>query len=310
MFPRCTLAYLYFWLQQSESVAAVRCQTQQLRLKDPRARRVPAPRLCFFEAPAFRLTTFPPFTVSHGTLSRLCSTSRLRRRSTMAKIYKDTRIDLRPFSPATTVNFQVSAEERPTRRPRFSISSAQEQSDIPIAKDEEEFARRYLATQGAVYFRKRKTYPRTFVWRVVNDNKTLEIQCADLTKSGTEHHEHDITLRLHFTDQILPAGVALADSEEHEVLSVFVITESKQLHTLSLRSEFFRRSESIDDNVSEWCKTCTPAPLSFANPHRLHASTPQELFIALDSGALLRLTRRAGDDGKRICSSFYPCSIF
>ncbi|KAI2790123.1 hypothetical protein POX_d05628 [Penicillium oxalicum] len=215
----------------------------------------------------------------------------------MAKIYKDTRIDLRPFSPATTVNFQVSAEERPTRRPRFSISSAQEQSDIPIAKDEEEFARRYLATQGAVYFRKRKTYPRTFVWRVVNDNKTLEIQCADLTKSGTEHHEHDITLRLHFTDQILPAGVALADSEEHEVLSVFVITESKQLHTLSLRSEFFRRSESIDDNVSEWCKTCTPAPLSFANPHRLHASTPQELFIALDSGALLRLTRRAGDDG-------------
>ncbi|KAJ5489296.1 hypothetical protein N7539_004186 [Penicillium diatomitis] len=215
----------------------------------------------------------------------------------MAKIYKDTRIDLRSSSPSTTVNVQVTVDERPTRRPRFSISSAQDQPDIPIAKDEEEFARRYLATQGAVYFRKRKTYPRTFLWRVVNDSKVLEIQCADLTKSGAEHHEHNITLRLHFNDRILPAGVALSDAEEHEVLSVFVVTESKQLHTLSLRSEFFRRTDAIDDNVSEWCKTCTPAPLSFANPHRLHASTPQELFISLDNGALLRLTRRAGEDG-------------
>ncbi|OOQ90524.1 hypothetical protein PEBR_04326 [Penicillium brasilianum] len=215
----------------------------------------------------------------------------------MAKIYKDTRVDLRPFSPTTVANIQISPHESAPRRPRFSISSTPDQPEIPIAKDEDEFARRYLATQGAVYFRKRKSYPRTFVWRVVNDNKTLEIQCADLTKSGTERFEYNVTLRLHFQEQIIPSGVALADVEEHEVLSAFVITASKQLHTLSLRPEFFRRTESIDDNVSEWCKTCIPAPLSFSNPHRLHASSPQELFISLDNGALLRLTRRAGDDG-------------
>jgi nuclear pore complex protein Nup160 len=219
---------------------------------------------------------------------------------TMAKIYKDTRVDLRPFSPATVANIQVSPQESAPRRPRFSTSSAPDQPEIPIAKDEDEFTRRYLATQGAVYFRKRKSYPRTFVWRVVNDNKVLEIQCADLTKSGTERFEYNVTLRLHFQEQILPSGVALADVEEHEVLSVFVITASKQLHTLSLRPEFFRRTESIDDNVSEWCKTCIPAPLSFSTPHRLHASSPQELFISLDNGALLRLTRRAGDDGKTL----------
>lgn len=230
----------------------------------------------------------------------------------MAKIYKDTRVDLRPFSSATVANIQVSTSESAFRRPRFSISTAPD--NVPIAKDEDEFARRYLATQSAVYFRKRRTYPRTFIWRVVNDNKVLEIQCADLAKSGTEHFEYNVTLRLNFQEQILPSGVALADSEEHEVLNVFVITASKQLHTLALRPEFFRRPESVDENVADWCKTCTPAPLSFSHPHRLHASSPLELFISLDNGALLRLTRRAGDDGKplikiSVCSCAKICKL-
>jgi len=216
----------------------------------------------------------------------------------MAKIYKDTRVDLRPFSPATVANVNVSTQQSAPRRPRFSISASGSDPEPPIAKDEDEFARRYLATQGAVYFRKRRTYPRTFLWRVVNDNKVLEIQCADLTKGGSEHFEFNVTLRLNFNEQILPSGVALADREDHEILTVFVITASKQLHTLSLRLEFFRRPESIAENVSEWCKSCVPAPLAFSYPHRLHASSPLELFISLDNGALLRLTRRAGDDGK------------
>jgi nuclear pore complex protein Nup160 len=104
-------------------------------------------------------------------------------------------------------------------------------------------------------------------------------------------------MRLDFQEEILPSCVALADSEEHEVLNVFVITASKELHTLALRPEFFRRTASIDENISDWCKSCLPAPLTFTFPHRLHASSPLELFISLDNGALLRLTRRAADDG-------------
>ena len=213
----------------------------------------------------------------------------------MAKIYKDTRVDLRPYSPSTVANVHVSTQDSALRRTRFSTSVPDH--DLPVAKDEEEFARRYLATQGSIYFRRRKTYPRTFLWRVVNDSRVLEIQCVDLSKSGTECFEYNITLRLHFQEQILPSGVALADYEEHEMLSVFVITASRQLHTLSLRPEFFRRADSIDENVAEWCKYCTPAPLSFSHPHRIYAGSPLELFISLDNGALLRLTRRAGDDG-------------
>ncbi|CAG8948167.1 unnamed protein product [Penicillium salamii] len=213
----------------------------------------------------------------------------------MAKIYKDSRVDLRPYAPTTVANIQIPTQESLIRRPRFSISTADQ--ELPIAKDEDEFARRYLATQGNVYFRKRRVYPRTFLWRVINDNKVLEIQCADLTKSGTEVYEYNVTLRLDFQEDILPFGVELSDSEDHEIINVFVITASKHLHTLSLRPEFFRRTSSIDENVRDWCKTCLPAPLAFSNPHRLHASSPLELFISLDNGALLRLTRRAGDDG-------------
>lgn len=215
----------------------------------------------------------------------------------MARIYKDTRVDLRPSSSATVANVHLSPESA-HRRTRFSISSATDQPDALIAKDEDEFAKRYLATQGTVYFRKRHTYPRTFLWRVVNDSKVLEIQCVDLTKSASEHYDFNVTLRLHFAEQILPSGVALADHEDHEILSVFVITASRQLHTLSLRPEFFRKSDAIEENIGEWSKSCVPAPLSFSQPHRLHASSPLELFISLDNGALLRLTRRAGDDGK------------
>ncbi|BDD54782.1 hypothetical protein MAP00_000372 [Monascus purpureus] len=220
----------------------------------------------------------------------------------MARIYKETRLDLRPYSPDTVVSIQIPTQESngngsAQRRARFSHLSLFLGNDEPIARDEEEFSKRYLATQGSVYFRKRKAYPRTFLWRVVNDNKVLEIHCVDLVKGGTEQFEYDMTLRFEFQEGILPSMVALADLEDHEVLNVFVITASKQLYTLALLPEFFRRSAAIDENVSEWCKSCVPAPLAFSYPHRLHASSPLELFISLDNGSLLRLTRRSGDDG-------------
>ncbi|KAL4914136.1 nucleoporin Nup120/160-domain-containing protein [Aspergillus aurantiobrunneus] len=214
----------------------------------------------------------------------------------MAKIYKDTQVDLRPYSPSTSVNIPIPTQAGSQNRARFAISSLTG-LDEQAAKDEDEFARRYIATQGSVYFRKRNVYPRAFLWRVVNESKVLEIQCADLTKGGIENHEYSVTLRLDFQEEILPSGVALADLEEHDVLNVFVITASKELHTLALRPEFFRRPASIDENISDWCKSYAPAPLAFTHPHRLHASSPLELFISLDNGALLRLTRRAADDG-------------
>ncbi|KAH8425877.1 nucleoporin Nup120/160 [Aspergillus melleus] len=214
----------------------------------------------------------------------------------MARIYKDTRVDLRPYSRNSVLTIRIPTEANTPGRARFATSPFTRHEE-PIAKDEDEFSKRFLTTQGSVYFRKRSVYPRTFLWRVIDDGKVLEIQCVDLTKGGIDNHEYNVTLRLDFKEEIIPSGVDFADLEDHEVLSVFVITASNQLHTLTLRPEFFRRTEAIDENVSDWCKSCVPAPLTFSHPHRLHASSPLELFISLDNGSLLRLTRKSSDDG-------------
>lgn len=217
----------------------------------------------------------------------------------MVKAYKDTKVDLRPFSPNTVLNISTPSATQDSyaqRRTRFAASPLSNNEEIP-PKDDNEFYKRYLATQGSVYFRKRRVYPRSFLWRVVNDSKVLEIQCADLTKNGLDRNEYNVTLRLDFQEEILPAGVGFADLEDHDVLNAFVITASKQLHTLTLRPEWFRRKAAVDEKVSDWWKSCVPAPLSFSHPHRLHVSSPLELFISLDNGSLLRLTRRSGDDG-------------
>jgi nuclear pore complex protein Nup160 len=226
----------------------------------------------------------------------------------MAKIYKEIKVDVRPAAASTVVDIQIPTQENSQRRARLALSSLTAQ-DIPIIRDEEDYARRYLATQGSLYFRQRKVYPRTFLWRIVNDNKVLEIQSVDISKSVVDHNEANLVLRLDFQDAIIPSGVALADTADHEVLNVFVLTTSKNLHTLSLRPEFFRRVSSIDENLQDWCKTFVPSPLSFTQPHRLHASNTTELFIALENGALLRLTRRTGDDGRPI-GLFIPFLFF
>jgi nuclear pore complex protein Nup160 len=214
----------------------------------------------------------------------------------MLEIYKETKVDARPTAPGSIIQISVPSPDVNERQTKISILPSTAFHEH-ATRDEEGFAKRYLATQSSVYFRQRKTYPRSFLWRVVDDNRFLEIRSVDLTKSANEVHEAHLTLRLEFQDQIIPHGVALADPEDHEVLNVFIITSTRHLHTFTLRPEFFRRAASIDENVADWCKICRPAPLAFAHPHRLHASGPLELFISLDSGALLRLRRKAGDDG-------------
>ncbi|KAK2742585.1 hypothetical protein FQN57_005211 [Myotisia sp. PD_48] len=228
--------------------------------------------------------------------------------------HKATNIDAGLSTTDSVVSIPVKSHPATQRRAKLSIRSSASFYDEP-ARDEDAFASRYLTQQGSIYFRKRKSYPRCFSWRVVGDSTALEIRAVDLTKSTYENTKHlndsnscseaNLTLRLEFEETIVPQGVALADVEEHEYLSVFVITASKQLYTFTLRPEYFRKVELIDENVSDWCKSCQPAPLSFSFPHRLYATSPFELFLALDSGALLRLTRKTGDDG----STWFPITF-
>ncbi|EDN06874.1 conserved hypothetical protein [Histoplasma mississippiense (nom. inval.)] len=206
----------------------------------------------------------------------------------MLKIYKETRVDTRQTAPASIVNIPIPSSSNghgnpQQRRTKFSLlpSTSNTAYSDDTTKDEDTFVKRYLASQGAVYFRQRKTYPRSFLWRVVGgsddgDDRFLEIKSVDLTKGASEstttgtatsatnnsnsnnhphpHHEANLLLRLEFPEKIVPHGVALADSEDHEVLSLFVVTRDRHLYTISLRQEFFRRVAAIDENVPDWCK--------------------------------------------------------
>ena len=213
----------------------------------------------------------------------------------MLVTHRGTKVDIGPTTqhPAVTVAIKSHGAQQ---RAKISATTASSACDTAI-RDEDAFAKQYLASQSSIYFRKRKTYPRSFFWRVIEDSTCLELRAVDLTKSSQDHHESNVTIRLEFENAIVPHGVALADVEGHESLSVFVLLRSKQLYTFTMRPEYFRKLELIDENINDWCKTCSPAPLGFSFPHRLYAASPYELFISLDSGSLLSLTRKVGDDG-------------
>lgn len=211
-------------------------------------------------------------------------------------LYKETRVSLDPASPGSTVNIAVPAHGQSHRSSR----TAQQRTFLAnsaVAEDADTFAKRCLATSGSVYFRQNKRYPRSFLWRVLEDHKVLELRSVDLTKSEHDKHDATLTLRLSFVHDIRTGGVVLADPEEHDLLNVFVLTKRNELYTITLRPEAFYRVVATQRDVGDWCKSFMPATFSISSPHRLLANGPYELFVSLHDGRLLKLTRKAGDDG-------------
>ena len=210
-------------------------------------------------------------------------------------LFKETRIDLEPTSPGSTIHIQIPAHGQSHRA--SWLTQRRPQGNLGAPEDEDAFARRHLATSGTVYFRQNKNYPRSFLWRVLEDQQILELRSVDVTKSEHDRHEATLTLRLAFANPIRAGGVVLTDREDHDALSIFVLTKRNELYTLTLRPDAFCRAEATEGNVQDWCKSFVPASFSLSKPHRLLACGPLDLWISLHDGRLLRLTRKAGDDG-------------
>jgi len=215
--------------------------------------------------------------------------------STLA-LFKETRIDLEPTSPGSTLHIQIPAHGQ-SHRSSWLTQQRRPESNIGAPEDEDAFARRHLATSGSVYFRQNKNYPRSFLWRVLEDHKLLELRSIDLTKSEHDRHEATLTLRLAFANPIRTGGVVLSDREDHDALSAFVLTKRNEFYTLTLHPDAFCRAAVTEGNVQDWCKSFVPASFSISKPHCLLACGPHELWISLHDGRLLRLTRKAGEDG-------------
>jgi WD40 repeat protein len=206
-------------------------------------------------------------------------------------LYKEARLNVEPAYPGSTVSITLPA----TSTSSFSSPTSAKHSvchETYIDQDDEAFTKRHLASDGCMYFRSRDAYPRSFLWRVLDDRRTLEIQATDLDHDTTNQYEANLTLLLHFTSPIRPFCIAFADSPN--ALTVFAITNANELYTITLHATFFAKPAS-SEQIDSWCKRSSPTLLQNNNPYRLVAVSSNELLASLDNGAIVRLTRTGRD---------------
>jgi len=208
--------------------------------------------------------------------------------------YKETRLDLDSATQGSTIAIRLPAHGASTNASRTTQKRSQS-TEIPIAEDEVAFRRNHLATAASIYHRSHYKSPRSFLWRILEDGKVLSVRAVDVSRSSNSA-DANLTLRLTFPSPILPGCIALSDSKDHDILSIFVITDSKHLYTLTLRPDYFRRPLSTEDNVDDWCKSWV-SNASFKHPHRLVALGADQVLISAHDGSLLKLDRSSGGDG-------------
>jgi Nucleoporin Nup120/160 len=214
-------------------------------------------------------------------------------------LYTETRLNLDQGHAGSTVD--ITLPQSTKNSSIFSNTVAAKRSvvsDIQIGADESTFAREHLATDASVYFRRDERYPRSFLWRLLDDRKALEIQSVDLSEDENEKTEALLTLVLRFPAAIRPFCIGFADPDERDALNVFAITTTNELWTLTLQKDFFVHLKTTEALTMEWCKVSEPSLFVSAKPYRMFASNSQELFVSLEDGSVVRLTRTAGDNGK------------
>ncbi|KAI9732504.1 MAG: hypothetical protein M1818_007542 [Claussenomyces sp. TS43310] len=213
-------------------------------------------------------------------------------------VYKETRLNIESSVPGSTVIIRLPPHSSAT----WSSRAAQKRPlpiEIPLTEDENAFKQKYLASAASIYHRRYHKSPRSFLWRVLEDNKVLAIRVADLYKQDSTDKAPDyyLMLRLYFPDPIRPACIALSDSPDHDVVSAFILTEKNHLYTITLRPEFFLKRSSTVDNSADWCKVFMARAFGLHHPYKLFALNSHELMVSLHNGDLLKLDRQPGDHG-------------
>lgn len=213
--------------------------------------------------------------------------------STSLNAFIETRVDLEPVGQGSVVQIQLPSSGTFSRAswPRRRVIST-----TPAGRDVESYTRSCLASAGSIYLSKSRKYPRTFLWRVLDNSKVLELRSVDLSKNDREPKEATIVLQLGFSSAIRKGCVALADDEQGEI-SVFVLTKGNELITLTIPTTFFNDVAASEELPEKWCQAFSPSTIKFCNPHRLVAASPYQLVITLDDGGISKLNRKPGQDG-------------
>jgi hypothetical protein len=205
-----------------------------------------------------------------------------------AILYREARLNVEPAFPGSTIAFTLPAGSLSTFGSRTAAKRTvfQERS---VDQDEETFSRRHLATDGSLYFRQHHAYPRSFLWRVLDNRKTLEIQSVDFEHDATDKLEANLSLLFQFPSPIRPFCVAFAEPTDRDALTMYAITTANDLYVLTIHREFFCNPAASEQDIETWCKRSEPALFSGRTPYRLVAVAADELLVALDDGAICRM---------------------
>jgi hypothetical protein len=160
------------------------------------------------------------------------------------------------------------------------------------AIDEATFSKENLANDASIFFRRPNRSLRSFLWRLLDDRKLLELQCVDLTQELGEDKESIVTLRLRFEYAVRPYCIAFADHDEKDALVVFAITTNNELYTITLNQDCFIHLKSTEALPTDWCKVSTPGGIRVKTPFRLTAIKARELYVSLSEGSLLKLEQK------------------
>ncbi|KAF2029398.1 hypothetical protein EK21DRAFT_67743 [Setomelanomma holmii] len=205
-----------------------------------------------------------------------------------ACLYKEARLNIEPAFPGSTIAFTLPASSLGTFGSRTAAKRTVIQEQY-ADQDEESFTRRHLATDASMFFRQHHAYPRSFLWRVLDSRKMLEIQSVDLEHSASDKFEANLTLLFQFPSPIRPFCVAFAEPADRDALTVFAITTANELYVLTIHRDFFANPAASEQNIDGWCKRSEPMLFSGRIPYRLVAVGVDELLVALDDGAICRM---------------------
>ncbi|OTA52810.1 hypothetical protein K449DRAFT_470284 [Hypoxylon sp. EC38] len=201
--------------------------------------------------------------------------------ATISYSYTETRLNLEPSSSSYLVEIELPTLSPPSRSPRKSTKSSNAAAKNEISR----------ATASAIYYRKHHSFPKGFLWRVIEDETVLSIRTVDICKPK-KASDANLILNFHFQHPIRPTCVALCDPSDHDALSIFVLDTANQLYTIFLRPDSFRKRSFVETGLGDTCKIFQPnAFRNFKHPYRLVAVSNDQLVATLSDGGHILFDR-------------------
>lgn len=215
----------------------------------------------------------------------------------MAKIaptlYQEVQLSPSPASPSSILHISTTGSSQ--QLTLFGAGRKRGHDEISDL-DEEAYARKHLASEASVFFRSSERFPRSFLWRVLNDRQLLEIQAVDLVSQRGTQKEGWLTFRIALPAEVVRGGVAFADAEDTDALEVFVLTTGNELFTITLKRDLLTRDAVPSEfDANTIVKKYAPSAFAFRSPYRLLAVSSRELMVSLSDGGLLRLERQPNE---------------